>query len=154
MERNPIAQAFQQKRKEPRKITDGARTPRDQANAILNMSFKDDDGGKAVSKLYSNGANIQEILAAIKSESDPSKLLDKVTDVIQGQVDRGKFISGHLMQNSVDIQSRGLSAKDVATLKELVLKSGGKFLDETKAKAGPHYHVTFGPPVASSTPLP
>ena len=136
-----VASEFLAKRGKRLVITDGVRTPEDQA--ILILAKLNSDGEKKTKSLYGNGKNIKAIIKAAKAETLPQRRLEAVTAVIQAQVDSGKYVSKHLMDSGVDVRTSGLSKRDLKVLREIISANGGKPLPEPNTGTGPHDHVSF-----------
>jgi hypothetical protein len=122
-------------------ITDGVRGVAEQASAIYKKIVA--DGATAVKTLYANKTLIQEIIDAYNSAKTKADRISAMTTTIQNQVDQGQYISKHLIGDAVDIQSRGLTAKQKTALRNAAENAGGKLVNETGSAAGPHYHLQF-----------
>lgn len=119
-----------------RKITfsSGYRGPARQARAMYdNVVMK---GLKDFNK-YAQKDLAQEIKDAyLANAGNKEAAISAMTDVIQAQVDRGKYISSHLRSNAVDIS--GIDKNYFKTIRGIVTEMGGTSLNE-----GDHLHVQF-----------
>jgi hypothetical protein len=134
-----MADAYYAAKKADIVITDGERTTAQQAEYIYRKLDK--DGESDTSALYGNGENIKAIIAAWKTKKTKDEQVQAMTEALDKQVDAGKYISQHLRNNAVDVRSS--DGTDMAALKKAAEANGGSLLDESKKKAGPHYHIGF-----------
>jgi len=102
--------------------TSGVRTALSQAQALA-QDYRFD--------VYTQKDLVAELTA---SSTRPS--VAEMTRVLQAQVDRGVFLSRHMVGDALDFRITGLSAVEIAQLKSVASDLGGKVLDE-----GDHVHV-------------
>lgn len=122
-------------------ITDGSRTPREQAERM----YAGLANGTAES-LYTNREALAEIRtafdAARRAGKSRSEINADVARVIQSQVGRNVYISRHLRGGAVDIRRNGeggMNAEQRRVFREVVREiTGDPPLDE-----GDHYHLQF-----------
>jgi hypothetical protein len=132
-----IADAFFNLTKKKIVITDGTRTPAEQAVQVFNKIVAHE------LTIYTNHKAANEIKAAFdlarsqgKSKSDTIKAM---TAVIESQVERGVFISRHLTGKAFDVRNKDMTAKQQAVFKQVAQTIGGvTVLPEGKP---PHFHV-------------
>ena len=126
------------------KVTSGARTPVEQAQAMYDKLQK---GGSL--SIYANQTAAAEVQAAYdlarKSGAGMTDAVASMSKVIQGQVGRGVYISKHLTDMAIDISTLSADQKVLARDKlgilfSIIEKNGGKILQESKP---PHLHVQF-----------
>lgn len=126
------------------KVTSGARTPEEQAQAMYD---KLQNGGGL--SIYANQTAAAEVQAAYdlarKSGAGMTDTVASMASVIQDQVGRGVYISKHLTNMAIDISTqsadRKVLARDkLAILFSIIEKHGGKILQESTP---PHIHVQF-----------
>jgi hypothetical protein len=123
-------------------ITDGARTAADQANLLLPL-LRTQKGRASQLKLYVNKRLLRQVFAAYDSGSTDAERLDAMTATIQGQMNRGAYLSAHLRNNAVDIRCRGSDAANIRALRRAIRAvPGAKLVDETRTK-NPHWHLQF-----------
>jgi len=129
-------------------VTDGFRTPAQQAAQILN-TIKN-EGIVETRRLYSaggDGGTINEILRAYDSNKSDAENLTGMTNVIIDQLTRRnnrRVISSHLLGLAIDVSVDGLTPQDIATLNQLTNSiPGAIFKDETWRAVGPHIHLSF-----------
>lgn len=134
-----MADAYYAAKKADIVITDGERTTAQQAEYIYRKLDK--DGESDTSTLYGNGENIKAVIAAWKTKKTKDEQIQVMTEALDKQVGEGKYISQHLRNNAVDVRSS--DGTDMAELKKAAEANGGSLLDESKKKAGPHYHISF-----------
>ena len=134
-----MADAYYAAKKADIVITDGERTTAQQAEYIYRKLDK--DGESDTSTLYGNGENIKAIIAAWKTKKTKEEQVQAMTAALDKQVEEGKYISQHLRNNAVDVRSS--DGTDMVQLEKAAEANGGTLLDESKKKAGPHYHIGF-----------
>jgi LysM repeat protein len=127
-------------------ITDGNRTPKDQAERIYDKIRE----GKA-DGLYKNKKLLAEIKTAYNAGVSKGESREQVTNrmakVIQEQKNRGEYISKHLVGEGADVRINDMTAADRKAFQQAVDKVGGaKILNE-----GDHYHIEI---IGKSNPTP
>ncbi len=124
-------------------ITSKVRTPLEQAKAMY-PHFETNS-----TTLNSYAAYKKEMLSQIRAAFELGKknkesyeaIIERMTKVIQEQVDKNQLISNHLSNSARDIRTKNLSAEDLKLLlKELKSKRQIFVLDETKT-VQPHIHI-------------
>lgn len=118
------------------RVTDGQRTAHDQAVQMYNKIQLHDEN------IYTNKTALAEIKraynAGVAAHKSRAQIIDDMASVIQGQVDRGVYISRHLRGGAVDISIRGL---DEQAFRQAVQTVGGiSLLYEGRP---PHFHLQF-----------
>ncbi len=115
-------------------ITSGYRSPEAQARAMYRNLLA--YGRDHVLRTYGGRAAAREVVDAYhKNRKGQSKAIAAMTTVIQGQVDRGLYISRHLLGKAFDIR---LSTARAPVLGEVVRRLGGRLGIEAD-----HFHVQF-----------
>ncbi len=109
------------------RITSGYRPPSRQASAMYDLI--QNKGTTYVRNLYANKGAVNEILTAYANGGQAS-----MTRAIEGQVDRGVYISSHLRSRALDT---GTDA-NFGVLQNIVRDMGG-----TVANEGNHFHIQF-----------
>jgi hypothetical protein len=122
-------------------ITDGARSAGQQASAMLKKLNA--DGVEKVKRLYANKQLVRQVVQAYQSCSTNPARLAAMTQAIQNQIDDGQYISRHLQGEAVDVSSRGMTAQYRQALIQSAHSAGGRVINETGSRAGPHFHVQF-----------
>lgn len=122
------------------RVTDGTRTAHDQARQIYNKIQLNDTG------IYRDQTSIAEIRraydAGVRAGKSRAQIINDMSAVIQGQVDRGVYISRHLRAGAVDVSVRGMTAADERDFRASVAaaSAGTEVLRETRP---PHFHLQF-----------
>lgn len=131
-------------------ITDGGRTPLDQAGRILDTILTArptiEEGLLYAQDLYGGGKTIKEILAVFDPTKSYDENLQAMTDKITDQVNRKhpRYVSDHLLNNAVDVRSEGMSKDDRKAFEDIVRRlTGHKPKDETDRLVGPHFHLSL-----------
>lgn len=118
-------------------VTDGERTPKDQAKR---MAYKIANGAGV--KEYGNKNAANAILAAytnaVANGADP---VAAMAEKIQEQVSEGVYISRHLSGAGADFRDRDLSQKDKSNLRESAVEAGAK--NVLREGIPPHTHVEY-----------
>lgn len=118
------------------RVTDGQRTAHDQAVQMYNKIQLHDEN------IYTNKTALAEIKRAyndgVAAHKSRAAIIDDMAGVIQGQVDRGVYISRHLRGGAVDISIRGL---DEQAFRQAVQTVGGISL--LYEGLPPHFHLQF-----------
>ena len=124
-------------------VTDGTRTPEDQANRVYDQIVE--DGVEDPLGLYTNKELINPIVQAYtdgkKLNKSKAELLKAMAKVIQGQVNRKEYLSKHLIAGAVDIR--------VSDMKTAFLKNAFRAAANGIAKkvllenVPPHWHLSF-----------
>jgi hypothetical protein len=118
-------------------VTSGTRDASRQAAAMYKMIRLGGD----VLELYKNKAAAREIKQAYDRAAGraPEDVVAAMHAVIQGQIDRGVFISAHLRAGAVDIRNRTMSPVERRAFGKAVEEVGGiALLEESRP---PHYHL-------------
>ena len=122
------------------RVTDGTRTAHDQARQIYNKIQLNDTG------IYRNRTALAEIRraydAGVRAGKSRDQIINDMSEVIQGQVNRGVYISRHLRAGAVDISVRGMTAADERAFRASVAAAtpDTEVLRET---APHHFHLQF-----------
>ena len=126
-----VAKLYFDQKKSKLFVTSGYRPPERQAPAMYDKIVN--EGEKRVRNLYKNKVAIDEILASYRqNKSNREKAIAAMTETIKKQVQRGVFISSHLLSNALDIRiSANLNA-----LKSAVKQVGGRIVVEEN-----HFHL-------------
>lgn len=137
-------------------LTDGNRTPHDQAQRIYD---KIQHRGEHI---YTNKKALAEIKAAYNEGAQRGEsreqIVGRMSRVIQNQANSGTYISKHLSGQGADVRIKLMSATDREAFRQSVAKIGGaRILNE-----GDHWHVEVDrnstnqslPPIASKTAPP
>jgi hypothetical protein len=116
-------------------FTSGYRTPYRQARAIhRNLRAY---GSSYVLSIYRRGAAIREIVAAYtRNRRRPEKAVTMMTRVIEAQVRRGIYVSGHMRGLAFDVRSKGRHGANLSALRAVAQSMGARVLVEKN-----HYHV-------------
>ncbi|MFT7578923.1 MAG: hypothetical protein ACI9MR_000585 [Myxococcota bacterium] len=133
-----IAKIYYAKTRRKLVITSGTRDPRDQADAM----YKKLRAGSTL-RGYRNQRAINPLKAVYstgrRKRWKKRKIVDAMGKIIQGQVDRGVYISRHLKAGAVDIRSRGMKRKHKRALRIAIAKVGGcRMIEERRP---PHFHL-------------
>jgi hypothetical protein len=101
-------------------ITSGTRDAARQAEAMrVKISL-----GENLLHLYANKSAVNEVLHAYRQAKVSGQgkvgVTNAMAQVIEGQVERGVYLSNHLKQGAVDIRSRDLSHRDKTALLQAV----------------------------------
>lgn len=94
-------------------VTSAVRTPTEQASAMLSKVKRGED----LYALYGQDDLLDELFQAPQNTADWAQ-------VLQGQVDRGRYISRHMRRDALDLRTRNLNQSQVRTLIE-VARAGG-----------------------------
>jgi hypothetical protein len=124
-------------------VTSGTRDAARQAKAMYKMMRL---GGDIV-RLYRNKDAAREIKDAHDAARSAGKpeggVVGAMHAVIQGQIERGVYISAHLRAGAVDIRNRDMSAAEKKAFLAATAEAGGvRLLEETTP---PHYHLQVEP---------
>lgn len=134
---NEVADAFFNLTNKKIVITDGTRTPQQQAVQVFNKILAHDLG------IYINHKAANEIKAAFdlarsqgKSKTD---VLKAMSAVIEKQVANKVFLSRHLTGRAFDVRNKDMTPKQQNIFKQVIQTIGGMtLLPEGKP---PHFHV-------------
>ena len=117
-------------------VTDGVRTPAEQALQVFNKIRAND------LSIYLNQKAAQEIKrahdVAVKAGKSRAEVLKAMTLVIEDQVARKVFISRHLTRQAFDVRSRDMTAGQKRIFKQVVQDIGVSMIEEGKP---PHFHI-------------
>lgn len=120
-------------------ITDGDRTPSEQADRMFSRFRGGNFGG------YRNRPLLNEVIAAYREGErrgeSPTQIRDRMAQTIQNQVNRGDHISRHLVGQGADVRISDMSASDRAAFLRAVATVGGA----TKLNEGNHWHIQVDP---------
>ena len=118
-------------------ITDGPRTPHDQADRMYDKLAK--GGTDAVMSLYSRKDLAQEGCDEwTKHEGEPAHVIIRaLAAIIQSQVDRGQYISKHLLGMGFDVRTRDMSGDQLDEFIDCV----NNFERTRQVFEGDHLHV-------------
>lgn len=94
-----------------------------------------DDRGVYYGQAYTDEFKARACRDAASTGGDPASAM---AQAIQGQVDRGQFISAHRRSNGVDYRTRDLSGKERSSVRSVVGETGGVSLTE-----GDHIHAQY-----------
>lgn len=133
-----IAERYNGKTNRTLEITSGVRTPARQAAAMYTKLRQ----GSSLA-LYKKQSLIAPIKKAYregrKKKLGKDAIVRAMTEVIEGQVARGEFISRHLKGRAFDARSVGLSAKQRGAFLAAAREVGGlRVIVESRP---PHFHV-------------
>ncbi len=133
-----IGERYHDKTRRTLVVTSGTRTPREQASAM----YKKLRAGSRL-RIYKNDAAIAPLRKTYdlgrRKRWSRKRIVDKMASIIQGQCDRGVYISRHLRANAFDVRSRGLSRKQKRAFRAAVKHVGGvKVIEESRP---PHFHL-------------
>jgi choice-of-anchor C domain-containing protein len=135
---NTIAAAYYRRTREILIITDGERTPAEQALRMWEQLIQR-HGEPNVRHLYKRQDLLPDIIAAFNSHQSKEDQLAAMTAVIESQVADGEFISLHLAGKAIDIGSTGVNR--AAFEHALHSVTGVRSLHETSG--GAHFHLQF-----------
>lgn len=136
----PVAQQFYDRTARDLVVTDGYRTPADQAQRMFDK-FKKGDNGVYVGP---SGREIRSIYdAGIASGADKSAILRKMGFKIGEQLTNGHPVSRHLEDQGVDFQDKYLTPQQRSILGGIIRDNAGIPLSEGIPR---HMHVSFPPP--------
>lgn len=125
-------------------VTSGSRSPQAQASAMYRKLRL----GVRLSKFYRSSA-AREIekafLVAKGAGASRDAIVAAGAAIIRAQMDRGVFISKHLLDDAVDIRSRNLNRREKALFRKLARARGFRVLLETRP---PHFHLSISNPEA------
>jgi peptidoglycan hydrolase-like protein with peptidoglycan-binding domain len=112
-------------------ITSGYRPPARQASAMYDLIAA--HGTQYVRNLYANKGAVDEILGAYRqNRGNRAAAVSAMAHTIEGQVDRGVYISDHLRSRALDVST----SANLRVLRDIVGGMGGTVLNE-----GNHYHI-------------
>ena len=118
-------------------VTDGSRTPRDQAERML---YKYNQGDFSNYKGL-QGAKIADIYRqGIANGKSISDILDNMTSAIDRNFQNGNAISKHLYNRVVDFSVCGMTTGNKAVIRDAIRQNGGIPLPEV---IPPHIHASF-----------
>jgi RHS repeat-associated protein len=118
-------------------VTDGVRTPQDQAAA---MYYKITHGAGLGE--YRNRIAANEIMGSYREAvSDGTNPVSAMASTIQGQMDRGIYISRHLSGTGADFRDRDISGQERSILRSSAFDAGAT--NVLKEGIPPHTHVEY-----------
>jgi hypothetical protein len=134
---NQLADAYFNLTQKKIVITDGTRTPAEQAVQVFNKIMAHD------LTIYINQRAANQIKAAFdlarsqgKSKADTLKAM---AAVIERQTQNGVFLSKHLTAKAFDVRNNDMTDRQKATFKQVAQTIGGvTLLEETRP---PHFHM-------------
>jgi hypothetical protein len=134
---NEVADAFFNLTNKKIVITDGTRTPQQQALQVYNKILANDLG------IYINHKAANEIKAAFDLAKSRGKakadILNAMAAVIAKQVERKVFISRHLTGRAFDVRNIDMTPNQQNIFKQVIQTLGGMtVLPEGKP---PHFHI-------------
>jgi hypothetical protein len=132
-----LDRAYARRTREHLVVTSGTRDANRQARAMYTRLKL----GADLLQIYRNKAAVQEIVQAYKASSSkpPEETVSAMQTVIEGQIDRGIYISAHLHAGAADIRSRTMSPAEKRAFVESAAEVGGmRVLEETRPV---HYHL-------------
>jgi hypothetical protein len=131
-----VADAFFAQTKKNIVVTDGVRTPAEQAVQVLAKIRAND------LSIYLNQKAAQEIKrahdVAVKAGKSRADVLKAMTRVIEDQVGRKVFLSRHLTKQAFDVRSRDMNDAQKRIFKQVVQDIGVSMIEEGKP---PHFHI-------------
>lgn len=86
--------------------------------------------------------SLQPIMDAYYTGGTEAQIVARMTAVIQGQMDRGVYISPHLTGRGIDVRTRDLSVEQRDVLQRIAAQEGVRVHPEGRP---PHLHLTFPP---------
>lgn len=120
-------------------VTDGLRTPQDQAFELLEILKLDPD-----LSVYRNRAAALEIsreyLRSVAEGLDHQEIVARLNEIITRQMSQGVFISAHLTSLAVDVRCRDMSPTERTIFREIASQTATKVLLESHP---PHFHLEF-----------
>jgi hypothetical protein len=134
-----IDRAFARRTREHLVVTSGTRDANRQARAMYTRLKL----GADLLRLYRNKAAVQEIKQAYQAGAGkpPEAIVAAMQAVLQGQIDRGVFVSAHLRAGAVDIRNRTMTAAQKRAFVDSAAEVGGVLVLEESKPA--HYHLQF-----------
>lgn len=134
----PIAERYRKATRRRLLVTSGTRSPRDQAAAMY---------GKLRAGSRLRGYRNQKAIAPLRAAYDKgrrkrwkkSRIVSAMATIVQGQVDRGVYISKHLRAGAFDVRSIGMSRSQKRALRRAVREVGGVSIAEERRP--PHFHL-------------
>jgi hypothetical protein len=130
-------------------VTDGNRTPADQADRMATRL----ESGQRLVGFYTDRQAATELEQAYRQATStggsPAEVRAAMSETIQNQIDRGVYVSDHLREGAVDVRSRGMT--DPEAFQRLAGEQGFRVLDERTLRDGrpsprPHFHLEYEPP--------
>ena len=126
-----LAEIYFAKKKTKLIVTSGYRPPVRQARAMYDKIVS--EGSASVRKLYKSKVAVDEILNAYRAnQGNRENAVDAMIRVIEKQMNRGLFISNHLLSNASDVRL----TTNLAALREAVNQVGGRIIVERN-----HFHI-------------
>lgn len=121
-------------------VNSTARGPARQAAAMYVKFAKGGDGHE-----YSNRRALQEVRDAYRQGKSrglgEQEIISSMTEVLNGQVRDGIFISRHMLDGAVDISLKKLSPRETQEVLRLAREAGARADIE---RHPPHIHIQFG----------
>jgi hypothetical protein len=128
-------------------VTGGTRSARRQAQLMIEKLEHGDD----MVGLYEQKEAAREVEAAYQEVQRGARrrrhgALERAQQVIEGQMQRGVYVSQHLLSGAVDVRSRGMSEALREALKQAVSAEPGAALLDERDGAEPHFHLALSGP--------
>lgn len=120
-------------------VTSGTRSSQSQAEAMHTKLAGGDDlavyssqeAAQQIKKIYDEG---------VKNKSKKSDVIDKIKAEIDGQIEKGLYISMHLKKGAIDVRSRDMSNAQKEHFKAAAKDVAVTVILETTP---PHFHLQF-----------
>jgi hypothetical protein len=134
-----IADAYHASTKKTITVTSGTRSASSQADAMYGKLaggdklsvYADQISAKEIKKAYDDGKAAKKAKTAIVKD---------MTQIIEAQIKKGKFISKHLKSGAVDVRSKDMSVKEKEEFKKAAKSVATSVILETTP---PHWHLQF-----------
>ncbi|MCU0658819.1 MAG: hypothetical protein MUF64_27235 [Polyangiaceae bacterium] len=128
-------------------VTGGTRSARRQAQLMIEKLEHGDD----MVGLYEQKDAAREVEAAYQEVQRGARrrrhgALERAQQVIEAQMQRGVYVSQHLLSGAVDVRSRGMSEALREALKQAVSAEPGAALLDERDGAEPHFHLALSGP--------
>lgn len=122
-------------------VTSGVRDPERQAKAMYTkMQY-----GSDLTRLYRNGRAVRAIQRAFKAgrkaKRQRSEIVAEMSGLIDKQVQKGVYISKHLVAGAVDVRSRDMSAQEKRWFRAAVRSE--ERVRVIHERRPPHFHLSF-----------
>jgi len=119
-------------------VTSGSRTPAEQARAMYNkLRLGDRLRG------YRNQAAVQPLVRIYdrgkRQRWSRDRIVAAMAEQIQGQIDRGVYISRHLWEHAFDVRNFDMTARQKRAFLQAAREVGGLYVLEERRP--PHFHL-------------